>query len=370
MKTVVVSCVNFYVAGPLTVARNFLRALSCTRSFTSGEMRVIVFCHSRGLFGELAHPNLTFIEKPRSRSSWLFRLYYEYVYFHFWSRRREIDLWVSLHDITPRVRARIQVTYCHNPAPFFRGRRTWFSDPRFELFRSFYSFLYRINLASARYVIVQQDWLRKEFHRRFRRPPTTTIVAHPVHDPLSSDATPPRHDKGPALRLVYPAFPRSFKNIGLLVAVMRSLPELPISLYLTFRGDENRYARQIRALAADIPSVHFTGFLSDNELQQLYRESHCLVFPSVLETWGLPLSEFRTTGKPIFAADLPYAHEVLAGYANAAYFDPYEPEDLSRQIRAYFTDRILPVSGPAADPAPPFARTWNELSEMLTSLIA
>ncbi|WP_250854924.1 hypothetical protein [Escherichia coli] len=45
-----------------------------------------------------------------------------------------------------------------------------------------------------------------------------------------------------------------------------------------------------------------------------------MCFPSKLETWGLPLSEAKTYKKWIFAADLPYAHEVLYNYSKLDIF--------------------------------------------------
>ena len=32
-----------------------------------------------------------------------------------------------------------------------------------------------------------------------------------------------------------------------------------------------------------------------------------LIFPSLLETWGLPISEFEQTNKKMILANLPYA---------------------------------------------------------------
>lgn len=45
------------------------------------------------------------------------------------------------------------------------------------------------------------------------------------------------------------------------------------------------------------------------------------------ETWGLPLSEAKTYKKWIFAADLPYAHEVLYNYSKTRYF-PFDDEKI------------------------------------------
>src|SRR5690349_11282836 len=294
-------------------------------------MRLIVFCHRRALYGNVAdHENLQWIELPHVRRNWLVRLYYEYVWFARWSRKRAIDLWISAQDVTPNVRAARRVVYCHNAAPLYDGPTRWLLDPRFEVFRLMYGFFYRINLRKNDYAIVQQEWMGEELERRYGRARRGTIVAHPVH--AIEDAKAERRI-GDTLRLIYPVLPRSAKNHELLLDAMRELRDLPIELTLTFTGDETRYAWMIRDRARDLPNVRFVGFLSHAELEREYARADALVFPSKLESWGLPLSEFRSFGKPILAADLPYAHETLAGYAQSAFFDPASVAELTRLLR-------------------------------------
>ncbi|HBB6519202.1 TPA: glycosyltransferase, partial [Escherichia coli] len=71
------------------------------------------------------------------------------------------------------------------------------------------------------------------------------------------------------------------------------------------------------------------------EMVNFYQDSDIICFPSKLETWGLPLSEAKTYKKWIFAADLPYAHEVLYNYSKTRYF-PFDDEKiLVRYILEY-----------------------------------
>jgi glycosyltransferase involved in cell wall biosynthesis len=381
MQTVVVSSTNLFLGGPLTVGREVMAALRASPQFERGELRVIVFCHRRALYADVAdHPNLEWIELPHVRRNWLVRLFYEYVWFARWSRRRTIDLWISLQDLTPNVRAARRVVYCHNPAPFYDGPRRWLLDPRFEIFRLLYGLFYRINLGKNEFAIVQQQWMRSALGRYgFSR----VIVAQPVLSSRASSEGPGRAgdhacsscpaQPGPSLdarddsrvRVLYPVLPRSAKNHEVLVDAMHSLRDLPIELTLTFRGDENRYARMIHQRARGAANIRFVGFLSREELELEYARADALVFPSKLETWGLPLSEFRRYGKPIFAADLPYARETLGGYARSVFFDPASPAELARLLRMFCANEALPFETPPASTAPPFAADWNALVSML-----
>lgn len=366
MQTIVVSATNLFLGGPLTVGREFVAALRASEAFERGDVRAIVLCHRRELYAGIPpHPNLELLELPHVRRNWLVRLYYEYIGFARWSRTRDIDLWISLQDLTPNVHARRRAVYCHNPAPFYAEKRRWLLDPRFEIFRLVYGFFYRINLAKNDWVIVQQQWMRSEMERRYGRPVSRTIVAHPVTPHPASGEGRMRGGHEDILRILYPVYPRSAKNHEVLIDAMREIRDLPIELTLTFTGDESRYARMIRERARGLARVHFAGFLSASELAREYERTDALVFPSKLETWGLPLSEFRPFGRPIFAAALQYAQEALGGYDRSVFFDPDSPASLARLLRDFATGKPLRYVTPPQHPPQPFAADWSELLQML-----
>ena len=113
--------------------------------------------------------------------------------------------------MTPNVTAEVRAVYCQNPSPFYRlGAREAFTDWKFSLFTFFYGYLYAINLRRNDLVIVQQEWLRGEFRRRYRAP--NIVVAHPRTPNLVIPAhqlEEDEQDKRPAVPFFYPAYPRS-----------------------------------------------------------------------------------------------------------------------------------------------------------------
>lgn len=62
----------------------------------------------------------------------------------------------------------------------------------------------------------------------------------------------------------------------------------------------------------------------------MYSAADALVFPSLTESYGLPLVEAMTIGMPIVAADRPYARELCG--ATGIYFDPHSPASLLRAL--------------------------------------
>lgn len=374
MKHIVVSAINLYTAGPLTIAREFLSAARQSPAFRRGEYRITAFVHKTSLFDDLRADGITYIEKPFSRKNWLIRLYYEYMWFNRWSATQNVDTWVSLHDVSPNVKARRRMVYCHNPAIFYNGKSslwTWRNDPKFELFRLFYAKLYATNLRKNDRVIVQQQWIRGEFAARFGYPASKIIVARP--DAIRQSEPPPAQNPSPqnSKTLIYPAFPRFFKNHEVVVEAMKLLNRSDrsewsdLSLQLTMTGAENGYAKKIAAMARGLANVQLIGFLSHEQALAQYAPADGMIFPSKLETWGLPLSEFRETGKPIFAANLPYAKEPLSDYANVEWFDPDDAPALAARLRRFAQTGAVDGAPVHIDIKEPRAANWVELLSLL-----
>ena len=63
----------------------------------------------------------------------------------------------------------------------------------------------------------------------------------------------------------------------------------------------------------------------------MYSET-ILDFPSLLETYGLPLLEAALHNTPILSANLNYAREVLDTYEKVIYFDPFNPKEFSNLL--------------------------------------
>ena len=116
------------------------------------------------------------------------------------------------------------------------------------------------------------------------------------------------------LTFFYPSTPDCHKNFETLCEAARMLEEEvgkgKFRVVLTIAGTENRYARWIKKRWGDVSSIEFAGLMSKERLFGHYTAACCLVFPSRVETWGLPITEYmQLNGGRMLLADLPYAHE-------------------------------------------------------------
>jgi glycosyltransferase involved in cell wall biosynthesis len=82
--------------------------------------------------------------------------------------------------------------------------------------------------------------------------------------------------------------------------------------------------------------IHFTDFVNDDELLQLYNACDLMVFPSFYEGFGLPILEAMACGRAVACSNT----SAMAEVANAAaiLFNPYSSEDIARAMRDVLVD--------------------------------
>lgn len=358
----VISAVNFSEGGPLTVLRECLKAATQT---LSEDWKIIALVHDKRLFD--ASSGVVFLEFPLSKKSWLLRLFYEWFYFYKLSKQIKPDLWLSLHDITPRVIARRRAVYCHNPSPFFNVTfRDALLDPKLFLFNRLYKYLYGCGIIKNRFVIVQQSWLRNEFRHAFGL--NEVVVAYPELD-IRRISRQPTHLTTRRKVFFYPALPRVPKNIEVIFEASRLLHERGIGEFevrLTIDGTENRYAQKLVKQYSNVPNVLMIGRQDQSQMAEEYRNCDCLLFPSRLETWGLPISEAKAYGLPMLVADLPYAYETVGTYNLARFFDPLDPEALAELMQDFVGGELQFQETRMELPHQPFVENWPLLMGLLT----
>ena len=99
---------------------------------------------------------------------------------------------------------------------------------------------------------------------------------------------------------------------------------------------------KIQAIANEVgvgSRLRWLGYVSDEDLGLLYRNSKAFIFPSRYEGFGLPLLEAMSFGTPILSSNAASLPEV-GGYV-PIYFDPSDPIDLSHKMELLDQDQTL-----------------------------
>lgn len=359
-QTIVISGINLTQGGPLSIFQDCLKELN---EHVTSQFNIYALVHNRKLFPD--DSKINFIEFPKSTQNYLFRLYYEFFYFKKISYKINPVLWVSLHDISPNVKSTLRAVYCHNPSLFYSmSLREILLDPKFALFCWLYQWLYKINISHNDFVIVQQEWIRREFEKRYVI--AKSIVAYPS---VSIDSKKSSQTNYAKTLFIYPSMARVFKNIELIGEALRCITEPyknKIEVLVTVDGSENRYAKWLVKKYCDIEGLKFIGFQHRDKVFELYHQSDCLIFPSKLETWGLPISEFKSFEKPMLLADLEYAHETVGDYKKVCFFDPKDACQLARLMEKCVDNRLeYDASESFLEHNGLVSHSWKELFDIL-----
>ena len=84
--------------------------------------------------------------------------------------------------------------------------------------------------------------------------------------------------------------------------------------------------------------VDFYGYVSDEELNTLYRKAYAFVFPSFFEGFGLPVLEAMAKGTPVLCSNCSSIPEV--GGDAVLTFSPYKVSELEEQMM-----KIIKING-------------------------
>ncbi|MFL6230606.1 MAG: glycosyltransferase family 4 protein, partial [Pyrinomonadaceae bacterium] len=120
-------------------------------------------------------------------------------------------------------------------------------------------------------------------------------------------------------------------------ATRSSFPRLVIA------GRQGWLTRSLSARIEASPAcalIHFTGYVSDEELRALYASCLAFVYPSVYEGFGLPPLEAMSCGAAVVASRIQ-AHLEILGEENALFVASGDADGLARALSELIGDEGL-----------------------------
>ena len=123
-------------------------------------------------------------------------------------------------------------------------------------------------------------------------------------------------------------------------ALLREHPSLPHHLVLV--GKDNWFSGGVREAARKSPiasRIHFTGWVSDEDLVDFYNAADTFLFPSLYEGFGLPVLEAMACGCPVACSNRTATYEVADSCALT--FDPEVTGEMVRAMRDLLLDAEL-----------------------------
>jgi alpha-1,3-rhamnosyl/mannosyltransferase len=130
------------------------------------------------------------------------------------------------------------------------------------------------------------------------------------------------------------------KNLGTLLRAFERVAARLDDAELVLAGGRGwRSAELERTLEAVGDRVKVCGFVTDEELAQLYAGAACFAFPSLAEGFGLPVLEAMASGVPVVSGDRTSLPEVVGDAGLLV--DPTDEEALADALARLLEDRAL-----------------------------
>lgn len=320
-------------SGALSIYRQFLEAI---KTDVGGD-RYCIFVDPT-----MPQPSIPGVEYVTCNTCGLRRIKFDM--FGFRNRLKVVgfapDVIVSLQNVPVNCRNVRQIVYFHTIVPLVDD--TWnplFKDERTLFFyRSLYPHYVAHFLKPGMRIVVQANFIKELFVKKFRFNPADVYVLHPdIVLPNNGTAVTFKYEAD-TCNFIYPANYLKYKNHDLLVRAAGTLRRLNPKVYgrlrihlTVYREDAAPLIRKMSYLGSESAFV-FHGPLEHSALMGMLASSNGLLFPSELETLGLPLLEAASLGVPIVVSDLAYAHEALGNYGGAAYASCCDPQTWASEI--------------------------------------
>ncbi len=278
--------------------------------------------------------NIKVLRFPWIKNSWGHRLYFDHIIAAKLIKDYDIDQVLSLQNVIIPHTAVYQSVFVHNALPFSEYRFRLKEDKLLWVYQNIIGKNIIKSIKKADRVIVQTNWMKNKFVEKLNVYDEKIEVKQSKIDIEIKDQF--RETKDSLSTFFYPASGVIFKNHKVIVDACLKLKKDGINEYkviFTLNGDENKNITELYNLAKNnhLP-IEFKGSMQRDEVFKLYSKS-ILIFPSYIETVGLPLIEARMHNTPTLAANCQYAKEITDGQYNTSYFNPLDSIELAKLMK-------------------------------------
>lgn len=335
MKVIVVNNPAAKEGGALTILKNFLQNLY--KSKCNNKFYIFVSLEELKIY-EKENIKIIVIGKQNFKQRIIWDSYGLKKYLKVNDIRP--DLFLSIQNTGVNLPQNIpQLLYYHQPLPISEKKWSFLKKEEriYWFYKNIYPFFIKLYLNRVSRVIVQTNWIKDGFTKRFSYRKKNIFVDRPVMkiENIEKIEIIPKNK----FRLFYPAAPLIYKNHKIIIESLRELkkdiPNLSEKLecIFTFSKEENIEIDNLIKKYKLEDVIKLIGKIPYEQVLRYYKSSDLMVFPSYIETLGLPLIEAQYFNLEILAIDLCYTREILVNYKNKVLFNKDIREELYFKIK-------------------------------------
>ncbi len=226
---------------------------------------------------------------------------------------------VTIHDLLMHKQKGLDATTL-NPALYYVKRIG-------------YKSVFSNAVKKAQKIIVPSKFVKEDIVKTYKLQPEKVIVTYEGVDPAASTKTNAEEvlkkynlTKDKYFLYVGSAYPHKNLKRTIEAAYLNRTP-------LAISCARNVFTEKLEKLVSQTGAkdyVKLLGFVPDDELSVLYKNSIGFVYPSLTEGFGLPGLEAMINGTVLLASEIPVFKEVYKD--NVVYFNPFDFSDIAKRM--------------------------------------
>jgi len=285
--------------------------------------------------------NIIVLKFPWVQKNWIYRVYFDLLVAPILVKKYEVDSIISYQNMTIPFVKIPQTLYLQQPLPFVAKKFKFRESKRLWLYQNIICKFVLRSVKEASKIIVQTHWMKKACSETCNIPVDIIEVLPPkiyIDSIYRYSHTADAHKT-----FFYPASGLLYKNHQIIIDACLKLNAKNIVNYrviFTLDGNENENISNLKKTCkSNHLNIEFIGLVDRKKVYDMYSKS-VLVFPSYVETFGLPLLEAKLVGSPIIASDLPFSHEILDDYNDVSYFEAFDSNKLASLMETYINSSL------------------------------
>ena len=162
-----------------------------------------------------------------------------------------------------------------------------------------------------------------------------------------------------------------YKNLDTVIEAFAPISERLTNAKLIILGDgPMRHHWEQKAVSLGIQTkVEFKGFVNEDEKIKLLSKCSALVFPSLVEGFGMVILEAFALSKPVIVSDIESLRELVEDGVNGFVLPPSQVEQWTAKMNTILTDQsIVRTMGREGRKRVESYYTMNKVSRMMESL--
>lgn len=287
---------------------------------------------------------------PWIKKSFIARIFFDLFMLRSIIKKSNPCLIINLQNKAINIKGIPEIVYLHLPFILTNYSFKLFADEfKLWIYQNIYKYFIFRSYKKVDTVIVQTKWMKDELINKTNLASKNIKIIYPKISKRFRNLNLPKNIN--YTNLFYPATGFSYKNHIVILKAMKELKDrydIECTSSFTINSDENKYTKLLEKYASQSNlNINFLGKIDRDDVIRNYLSS-CMVFPSYIESFGLPLLEARSLGIPVIALKSPFSEEILHGYRNSTFFNNNDHIELANKIlkiNSWYSENISDSKG-------------------------